>query len=130
MVYDPALSEIFPIRRHERQQPGRHLAVERSITVTTPTGTSTTSAADQFTYNAVPVVTGVSPNTGNLTGLTPVTITGPGFTGAGSVMFGVPPFSAGMQPARKSPAGGLMSSQERSQHGECSVFTRKVVLGT
>jgi IPT/TIG domain len=35
-----------------------------------------------------PVVTGVSPNTGSVTGGTPVTITGTGFSGATSVNFG------------------------------------------
>ena len=34
------------------------------VTVTTPGGTSATSAADQFTYVAAPTVTGVSPNSG------------------------------------------------------------------
>lgn len=51
------------------------------ITVITPAGTSTTSSADQFTYNATPpptppTVTGVSPNSGPTTGGTTVTITG------------------------------------------------------
>ena len=58
------------------------------VTVTTPSGKSATSAADQFTYNPVPVVTGLSPNSGNVAGGTPVTITGSGLTGATTVMFG------------------------------------------
>ena len=52
------------------------------LTVTTPSGTSATSPSDQFTYNPVPAVTGVSPNTGNTAGATAVTITGTGLTGA------------------------------------------------
>ena len=40
---------------------------------------------------AVPVVTGVSPNTGAAVGSTPVTITGSGFTGATEVDFGPVP---------------------------------------
>jgi hypothetical protein len=60
------------------------------ITVTTPSGTSATSTADQFTSTAAPApaVTGVSPNTGSTGGGTVVTITGSGFTGATAVNFG------------------------------------------
>lgn len=60
------------------------------ITVTTPSGTSSTGATDHFTYVAasVPTVTGVSPNTGTTTGGTSVTITGTNFTGATAVTFG------------------------------------------
>ena len=58
------------------------------VTVTTPGGTSATSAADQFTYLPVPVVTGVSPATGLLAGGASVTVTGSGFTGATRVTFG------------------------------------------
>jgi hypothetical protein len=59
------------------------------ITVTTPSGTSPTSAADQFTYG--PTVTNVNPNSGPIAGGTVVTITGTGFTGVtgpGGVQFG------------------------------------------
>jgi hypothetical protein len=56
------------------------------ITVTTPTGTSPASSADQFAY--LPAVTGVEPNSGFTTGGDSVTITGAGFTGATSVQFG------------------------------------------
>ncbi len=58
------------------------------ITVTTPSGTSTTTSADHYTFVAPPVVSGVSPNSGPTTGGTSVTISGSGFTGATSVMFG------------------------------------------
>jgi large repetitive protein len=59
------------------------------VTVTTPEGgTSALSSADQFTYIAVPTVTGVSPNAGVVSGGTAVTITGAGFTGATFVKFG------------------------------------------
>jgi IPT/TIG domain len=60
------------------------------VTVTTPAGTSATSAADQFTYTApnAPAVTGVSPSTGAAAGGDSVTITGTGFTGATGVSFG------------------------------------------
>ncbi len=58
------------------------------VTVTTAGGTSASSASDQFTFFAQPTVTGVSPASGPVTGWTPVTITGTGFTGATSVRFG------------------------------------------
>jgi len=58
------------------------------ITVTTPGGTSTTSAADQYTYAAAPTVTGVSPITGPAAGGTSVTIAGTNLAGATAVKFG------------------------------------------
>src|SRR5208337_3347918 len=58
------------------------------VTVTTPGGTSATSPADEFTYDPVPVVTGITPAAGPVAGGTTVTITGTGFTGATAVMFG------------------------------------------
>jgi alpha-tubulin suppressor-like RCC1 family protein len=56
------------------------------VTVTTPSGTSATSSADQFTYG--PTVTKVEPNHGSPSGGTTVTITGTGFTGTTAVKFG------------------------------------------
>jgi N-acetylneuraminic acid mutarotase len=61
-----------------------------NVTVTTPGGTSATSAADQFTYTTTPVgpvVTGVSPASGPAAGGTAVTVTGANLTG-GAVAFG------------------------------------------
>ena len=58
------------------------------VTVTTVGGASTTNSSDQFTFLAVPTVTGVSPNSGPVIGSTFVTITGTGFTPASTVMFG------------------------------------------
>jgi hypothetical protein len=60
------------------------------IVVTTPFGTSTVSAADQFTFFTapVPVVTAVSPNSGGAAGGTLVFISGSGFTGATNLLFG------------------------------------------
>ena len=54
------------------------------VTVTVSSQTSTTSSADQFTYN--PTVSSINPSTGSST--TSVTITGSGFTGAYAVWFG------------------------------------------
>jgi hypothetical protein len=62
------------------------------ITVTTPGGTSATSAADQFTFLGLPSITGISPSTGPASGGTTVVITGKGFTAASDVMiFGYHP---------------------------------------
>jgi len=58
------------------------------ITVTGPGGTSTTAPPDRFTLVALPVVSGLSPSSGPLNGGTQVTITGSGFTAAGTVSFG------------------------------------------
>ena len=61
------------------------------VSVTSPGGTSATSPADQFTYQAAPTVTGVGPTFGPAGGGTLVTITGSGFTGATAVDFGTNP---------------------------------------
>ncbi|CAN7403178.1 IPT/TIG domain-containing protein [Aminobacter sp. LjRoot7] len=58
------------------------------ITVTTPGGTSATSASDQFTYVAPPTVTALSANRGSTAGGGSVTLTGTGFTHATDVTFG------------------------------------------
>src|SRR5246500_89710 len=62
------------------------------VTVTTPSGTSATSTADQFTYvpapAAAPTVTNINPNTGPTSGGSSVTITGTNFSGATAVRFG------------------------------------------
>ena len=58
------------------------------VTVTTPGGTSATSAADQYTYVAPPAITGISPTAGPAAGGTLVTITGTNFSGTGAVTFG------------------------------------------
>jgi hypothetical protein len=65
-----------------------HAAGTVDVTVTTVGGTSTTGAADQFTFVVAPAVTNVNPNTGPASGGTSVTITGSGFTGASAVSFG------------------------------------------
>lgn len=58
------------------------------IQVKTPAGTSAANAASKFTYSNQPIVTGITPNGGPVTGGTPVTIVGSGFTGASAVSFG------------------------------------------
>ena len=58
------------------------------IAVTTPVGTSATDAADQFTYEAAPSVSAISPSAGLLAGQTTVTITGTNFNQASGASFG------------------------------------------
>jgi PKD repeat protein len=60
-----------------------------NVTVATSVGTSSITAADQFTYVPVaPTVTGINPTTGPLAGGTAIMINGTGFTGVTSVKFG------------------------------------------
>ncbi len=54
------------------------------ITVTTPGGTSPTTAADTYAYAPVPTITKVAPNHGSINGGTSVTITGSGFEPTGT----------------------------------------------
>ena len=66
--------------------PGAVGAVD--VTVTTPNGTSPTSAADAFTYVAAPAVSALSPASGPTSGGTSVVITGTSLTGVSTVTFG------------------------------------------
>jgi hypothetical protein len=61
------------------------------VTVTTPAGTSATSAASKYSYG-VPTVTSLAPNNGVVAGGNTVVVTGTGFTGltgAAAVKFGL-----------------------------------------
>ncbi|MGO8875383.1 MAG: IPT/TIG domain-containing protein [Acidimicrobiales bacterium] len=58
------------------------------VTVMTPAGTSAVTSGDEYTYQAAPVVSGVSPNGGSPLGGYEVTINGSGFTNASEVDFG------------------------------------------
>ena len=61
------------------------------VIVTSASGSNTASAADQYTYVAVPTVTGVAPNSGTTSGGTTVVITGTNFgavPATGAVLFG------------------------------------------
>jgi hypothetical protein len=58
------------------------------ITVTTTGGTSTTSAADQYTYTNGPIITAIAPAAGPVAGGNTVTITGTTLSGATAVKFG------------------------------------------
>ena len=58
------------------------------VTITTPVGTSVATAlSTKYSYGA-PIITKLDPNGGSAVGNTSVTITGTGFTGVTSVMFG------------------------------------------
>ena len=65
-----------------------HAAGTVDVTVTTASGTSTNTAADDFTFSAAPFITGVAPASGGTVGGTSVVITGSGFTGVTAVTFG------------------------------------------
>ena len=58
------------------------------VTVTSAGGTSATNAADQFTFVAAPVVSGLTPKSGSILGGTEVTITGLHLLDATAVRFG------------------------------------------
>ncbi len=60
------------------------------VTVTTPSGTSSTSSADHFTWSttSAPTVTGLGTTSGGTAGGTVVLITGTGFSAASAVNFG------------------------------------------
>ena len=62
-----------------------------NVTVTSAGGTSTTSAADDFSYVSTPTVAKLTPAEGPEAGKTTVTIEGSGFTGATAVSFGATP---------------------------------------
>jgi hypothetical protein len=61
------------------------------VTVTTAGGTSAASPADEFTFVAAPVVSGLSPDSGTVDGGTIVTITGASLGDATGVDFGGTP---------------------------------------
>jgi hypothetical protein len=59
------------------------------VTVTTSQGTSAVSPpGDQYTFEAKPTVTAISPGAGSPSGGTSVTITGMGFVSGATVKFG------------------------------------------
>jgi hypothetical protein len=68
--------------------PGAAVAATVDVTITTPGGASATSASDKFSYIQNPAVATISPSAGPEAGGTLVVITGVGFTGATSVLFG------------------------------------------
>ncbi|WP_342708354.1 Ig-like domain repeat protein [Bradyrhizobium sp. B124] len=81
------------------------------VTVTNPSGTSSSSPVDKFTYTAsAPTVTSISPAAGPTSGGTTVIITGTAFTAATAVTFGATPatgftVNSSTQITATSPAG-------------------------
>jgi hypothetical protein len=72
-----------------------HTAATVDVIVTSVAGASPTSAADWFSFVAVPTVTGIDPATGPAAGGTTVAITGSGFVvGSTTVTFGSTPATA------------------------------------
>src|SRR5262249_3367610 len=68
------------------------------VTVTTPAGTSPITAADHFTFLAVPTVTALNPTSGTQAGGTPVTITRTAVTRATALNAGATVVSCGLPP--------------------------------
>ena len=71
--------------------PNYGVATTVDITVTTASGTSATSSADQFNYVVVPTVSSISPTAGLRAGGDTVEIYGANLAGATSVAFGSAP---------------------------------------
>jgi hypothetical protein len=80
-----------------------HAATTVDITVQTPAGTSTTSAADQYIYASAPTVTSVVPSFGPLVGGSSVIVNGTGFDPAGVPATGVSVGSTNINPCPGSP---------------------------
>ena len=97
------------------------------VTVTTPGGTSATTAADQYSYTNGPSVAAISPTSGPTAGGTSVTITGANLASATAVKFGsntatinsntatqivavAPPGSAGAVDVTVTTAGGTSAA--------------------
>jgi IPT/TIG domain-containing protein len=112
------------------------------VTVTTAGGTSATSPADQYMFVAPPpVVTGISPTSGDPAGGTSVTITGTGLSFATAVSFGSTPaasitsntdtsitavspaHAAGIVHVTVTTAGGTSSATAADQYLFSNVYT-------
>ena len=116
------------------------------VRVTTAGGTSATSATDQYTYIAAPMVTAVSPSSGPTAGGTTVVITGANFSAATAVTFGGTPAigytidantqitatspagSAGTVDVRVTTPGGTSATSQASQYNYLAAPTVSDVL--
>lgn len=67
--------------------PAGLLAGPVDVTVSGPGGTSPVTTTTAYTYLARPVITGVTPSSGPVSGGTTVTIRGTGFSGVTQVLF-------------------------------------------
>ncbi|WP_216361192.1 putative Ig domain-containing protein [Caulobacter mirabilis] len=111
-----------------------NMAGTYDITVTTPGGTSATSAQDEFTYVPTPTVTAVSPTAGSTAGGTTVVITGTNLSNATAVTFGgtaatgytingptqitatTPPHASGVINVRVTTVGGTSATSANDQY--------------
>jgi hypothetical protein len=80
-TYDPGTDTITAVA--PAQQPGTV-----QVRLTTVDGDSEDTEADDFTYVAAPVISGLSPASGTTAGGTSVVISGTGLAGASAVTFG------------------------------------------
>ena len=91
------------------------------VTVTTPSGTSPTSPADQFAYLGVPTISLISPDSGPSTGGTEVTITGTNLGEVTTVDFGTAAVTtlisdSSTQIVVLSPASSVLRRRERRRN--------------
>ena len=103
--------------------------------MTTPGGTSATSAADEYTYIPAPTVSKVEPTSGPAAGATTVTITGTNLTGASEVKFGAAKATAlkaesATQVTATSPAGSgtVRRDREHPRRHERHLRRRRIHL--
>ena len=115
--------------------PNYGVATTVDITVTTASGTSATSSADQFNYVVVPTVSSISPTAGLRAGGDTVEIYGANLAGATSVAFGgAGPIHDQRQlrlPLLRQPCGRLdhrdQSARQRRHGGRDGGHRRRVV---
>ncbi len=82
------MTYISPAMIEATSPPSAAGFAEVHITVTTPSGTSATSDQSLFTYTDGPIIEGVNPAKGPISGGTIVVITGKNFDNGAKVMFG------------------------------------------
>ena len=109
--------------RHQCHHPHRHLARAvppgPSTSRVTTAGGSATSAADLFTYDAIPTVTAITPTSGPLAGGTVVTVTGADFTaGIDGLLRGHrrPPRSSSPTPTSLTATSPAEAGRRRGRH--------------
>ena len=93
------------------------------ITVTTPGGTSPTSAADVYAYAPIPTISKVAPNHGSISGGTSVTVTGTGFEPSGTNRnFTTTLVSAGGTPIMTHPCPGAPTAPCYNVNSSTQIF--------
>jgi hypothetical protein len=94
------------------------------VTVVAAKGTSATSALDQFTYVAAPLVTKISLAAGPTAGGTQVTISGVNLAGATAVYFGKVKVTT---PLGSTPTGQILATSPASPAGKAGIVDVTVV---